>query len=83
MWRTVSWEDMACGDGSTGCGSGGAGGEDAGTKLFDLVETDPLDHTELGKRSRTREHDVAQGRGAEDEELRQAETFGFGGTPCA
>ena len=57
--------------------------EDAGAVFFDLFEADSIDLLELGEGAGALEHDAAQGGGAEDEELREAETLGLIFAPVA
>ena len=57
--------------------------EDSGAVLVDLFEADAIDFLELGEGAGALEDDAAQGGGAEDEELREAEAVGFGLAPVA
>jgi hypothetical protein len=54
-----------------------------GAEFFSLLMTNAGDGLELGDGEGTLEHDAAQRGGAEDEELRQADAFGFGLPPGA
>src|ERR1035441_6849982 len=57
--------------------------EDGCAEFLGLVGTDASDGLQLGDGARAKEHDVAQGGGAEDEKLRQADALGFGFAPGA
>ena len=57
--------------------------EDGGAEALGFFGADAFDGAELGDGAGVLEDERAQGGGAEDEELREVEAFGFGGSPGA
>ena len=57
--------------------------EDAFAEFVELVAIQGRDGMQFGQSAGVFENDVAQGRGAEDEELRKSEFLGFGFAPFA
>ena len=56
--------------------------DDARSELLSFLEADAVDHLEFGEGAGTLDGNVAQGRGAEDEKLREAEALGLRCAPC-